>query len=41
MPSADTDSMKFLSQGAVSSIAVGDGMVQMHMHMEGGLSFKN
>ncbi|MCY9513788.1 molybdopterin-guanine dinucleotide biosynthesis protein B [Paenibacillus apiarius] len=34
MPSADTDSMKFLSQGAVSSIAVGDGLVQMHM--EGG-----
>ncbi|OPA76154.1 molybdopterin-guanine dinucleotide biosynthesis protein B [Paenibacillus selenitireducens] len=31
MPSADTDSMKFLAQGSVSSIAVSDNMIQLHM----------
>lgn len=31
LPSADTDSMKFLAQGSVSSIAVGEDMIQMHM----------
>ncbi|OAB40827.1 molybdopterin-guanine dinucleotide biosynthesis protein B [Paenibacillus glacialis] len=34
MPSSDTDSMKFLVNGAVSSIAVGGGMVQLHMQLE-------
>ncbi len=34
MPSSETDSMKFLANGAVSSIVVGGGMVQMHMQHE-------
>lgn len=34
MPSPDTDSMRLLAAGAVNSLAVGDGMVQMHMRGE-------
>jgi len=34
MPSSETDSMKFLESGAVSSIVVGGGVVQMHMRKE-------
>ncbi|KKO52300.1 hypothetical protein XI25_22195 [Paenibacillus sp. DMB20] len=34
MPSPETDSMRLLAAGAVNSMAVGDGMVQMHMRGE-------
>ncbi|RNF41163.1 molybdopterin-guanine dinucleotide biosynthesis protein B [Planococcus salinus] len=33
-PPAGTDSMQFLDKGAASSLAYGDGVVQLHMHKD-------
>lgn len=34
MPSAETDSTRFFEEGAASSLAFGDGVVQMHLQAE-------